>query len=96
MKPFRQALNEGTPLLFDGAMGTELYRRGLFINRSFEEANLGNRQLIREIHRDYLEAGSDVLSTNSGRTSFCSRLLAISTSLGRLSGRRRPSMVRCR
>ena len=70
MKSFRQALAEHSPLLFDGAMGTELYRRGLFINRSFEEANLGNGQLIREVHQDYLDAGADVLSTNSWGAGF--------------------------
>jgi homocysteine S-methyltransferase len=55
----------GRSLLFDGAIGTELYKRGLFINRCFEEANLNNRQLILELHRDYREAGAEVLTTNS-------------------------------
>ena len=54
MKSFRQALNERSLLLFAGAMGTELYRRGLFINRSFEEMNLGNGQLIKEIQRQQI------------------------------------------
>jgi len=61
----REVLKLGIPLLFDGAMGTELYKRGVFINRSFEEANLSNRQLIKSIHEDYRDAGADVLTTNS-------------------------------
>jgi len=62
---FKEVLKNKIPLLFDGAMGTELYKRGLFINRSFEEANLIHRQLIQSIHKDYRDAGADVLTTNS-------------------------------
>jgi homocysteine S-methyltransferase len=65
MKPLRRFLDEKTPLLFDGAMGTEIYRRGVYVNRCFEEANLGNSGIILDIHRDYRTAGAEVLSTNS-------------------------------
>jgi methionine synthase I (cobalamin-dependent)/5,10-methylenetetrahydrofolate reductase len=61
----RKILENGTPLLFDGAMGTELYNKGLFINRCFEEANLSNPSLVLEIHQSYVRAGAQVLSTNS-------------------------------
>ncbi len=52
-------------LIFDGAMGTELYRRHIFTNRCFEELCLSSPQLIKDVHRDYLNAGADVLTTNS-------------------------------
>lgn len=65
MKTFRQVLERKEPLLFDGAMGTELYKRGIFINKCFEEANLGVPELVLSVHRDYREAGAVVLTTNS-------------------------------
>jgi methionine synthase I (cobalamin-dependent)/5,10-methylenetetrahydrofolate reductase len=65
MRTFREALDEGIPLLLDGATGTELYKRGLYINRCFEEATLGNRSIVLDLHRDYRRAGADILSTNS-------------------------------
>jgi methionine synthase / methylenetetrahydrofolate reductase(NADPH) len=46
-------------------MGTMLYERGVFLNRSFEEVCLSDPQLLLAIHREYLEAGADVLTTNS-------------------------------
>jgi len=52
-------------ILFDGAMGTELYRRGVFINRSWDEVNLAQPELVREIHEGYLRAGAEVLTTNT-------------------------------
>lgn len=61
---FREALHDRV-LLADGAMGTEIYRRGVFINRCYDELNLSNARLIGEIHRDYAEAGADILTTNT-------------------------------
>ncbi|HUV36372.1 MAG TPA: bifunctional homocysteine S-methyltransferase/methylenetetrahydrofolate reductase [Patescibacteria group bacterium] len=52
-------------VLFDGAMGTMLYERGIFINRCFDEINLSNPSLVGDIHRDYIEAGADVIETNT-------------------------------
>ena len=46
-------------------MGTMLYERGVFLNRSFEEICLSEPRLVLQIHRDYLDAGADVLTTNS-------------------------------
>jgi methionine synthase I (cobalamin-dependent)/5,10-methylenetetrahydrofolate reductase len=65
MKSFKDILADGTPLLFDGAIGTELYNRGIFINRCFDEANLTNPSLITQLHQDYLKAGAQVITTNS-------------------------------
>ncbi len=64
-KTFREALDQKLPLLFDGATGTELYNRGIFINRCFEDANLSSPAVISELHRDYVKAGAEVLTTNS-------------------------------
>ena len=52
-------------VLFDGAMGTMLYQRGVFINQCYDELNLRSPDLIREIHRQYVKAGAEVLETNS-------------------------------
>jgi len=52
-------------LLFDGGMGTELYNRGIFINQCFDEINLSNPELVKQIHRDYIAAGADVIETNT-------------------------------
>ena len=61
---FTQALKEGV-LVFDGAMGTELYRHHVFTNRSFDELCVVEPKLIRQIHADYVNAGADVLTTNT-------------------------------
>jgi methionine synthase / methylenetetrahydrofolate reductase(NADPH) len=53
------------PLVCDGAMGTMLYERGYFINRSFDEANLTGPELVRTIHKSYVRAGASVLETNT-------------------------------
>ena len=52
-------------LVCDGAMGTMLYARGVFVNRSFDALNLSRPDLVEEIHRAYREAGADVLETNT-------------------------------
>lgn len=52
-------------LVFDGAMGSEIYRRHVFTNRCFDELCLSMPDMIREIHLAYADAGTDVLTTNS-------------------------------
>lgn len=54
-----------TALVFDGAMGTMIYSRGVFINTCYDEVCLSSPQLIRDIHADYVRAGADVIETNS-------------------------------
>ena len=61
---FAQAIRDKV-LIFDGAMGTELYKRHIFTNRCYDELSLVEPKLIREIHVAYAEAGADVLTTNS-------------------------------
>jgi homocysteine S-methyltransferase len=59
------------PLLCDGAMGTLLYAKGVFINRCYDELNLSQPELIRGIHFEYLQSGADIIETNTfGANSF--------------------------
>jgi homocysteine S-methyltransferase len=64
LKPFLERVAEGV-VVCDGAMGTMLYARGVFLNRCFDELNLSNPGLVRAIHEDYLEAGAEVVETNT-------------------------------
>ena len=54
-----------SPILCDGAMGTLLYSKGVFINRCYDELNLSQPDLIRAIHHDYLQAGAEIIETNT-------------------------------
>lgn len=65
MADFRELLDDGRPHLFDGAMGTMLYARGVYINRCYDELNLVQPDLVGEVHRAYANAGAEVLETNS-------------------------------
>src|ERR1700735_5760468 len=53
------------PALCDGAMGTLLYATGVFINRCYDELNLSQPDLIRGIHHSYLQAGAEIIETNT-------------------------------
>jgi homocysteine S-methyltransferase len=64
VKPFLERAKEGV-VVCDGAMGTMLYSRGVFLNRCFDELNLSNPGLVRGIHHDYVEAGAEVIETNT-------------------------------
>jgi methionine synthase / methylenetetrahydrofolate reductase(NADPH) len=60
-----------SPVLCDGAMGTLLYSKGIFINRSYDELNLSQPDLIRGVHHEYLQAGAEIIETNTfGGNSF--------------------------
>jgi len=52
-------------LVADGAMGTALYAKGVFINRCFDELNLSLPALVRDVHQDYVKAGAEILETNT-------------------------------
>src|ERR1019366_10685516 len=52
-------------IVADGAMGTMLYSRGVFINRCFDELNLSQPDLVRQIHQEYVKAGAEILETNT-------------------------------
>jgi methionine synthase / methylenetetrahydrofolate reductase(NADPH) len=62
--PFLQELDTRV-LVCDGAMGTMLYARGIFLNRSFDELNLTQPDLVAEVHQAYARAGADVIETNT-------------------------------
>jgi methionine synthase I (cobalamin-dependent)/5,10-methylenetetrahydrofolate reductase len=62
--PFLQELDKRV-LVCDGAMGTMLYARGIFLNRSFDELNLTQPDLVAEVHKEYARAGADVIETNT-------------------------------
>lgn len=59
-----EKMNE-TPLVFDGAMGTVMYEKGVFINACFDELNLTRPDFIKSIHKEYVESGCDVILTNT-------------------------------
>jgi methionine synthase / methylenetetrahydrofolate reductase(NADPH) len=52
-------------VLFDGAMGTMLYARGVYINQCYDELNLRSPDLVRDVHTEYVQAGAEVLETNT-------------------------------
>src|SRR5437763_14270901 len=56
---------ENCVLVCDGAMGTMLYSKGVFISRCFDELNISNPELVREVHLDYIKAGADIIETNT-------------------------------
>lgn len=59
------------PVLCDGAMGTLLYAKGVFINKCYDELNLTQPDLIRGIHQEYMNAGAEIIETNTfGGNSF--------------------------
>ena len=65
MQPFKELLSTDRILVVDGAMGTMLYAKGVYINRCYDELNLSNRDLVREIHSEYIRAGADIIETNT-------------------------------
>src|ERR671934_1206204 len=64
MQPFLDALNQRV-LVCDGAMGTMLYAKGIFINKSFEALNLTQPDLVAAVHEEYVRAGADIIETNT-------------------------------
>ena len=52
-------------LVADGAMGTSLYAKGVFINRCYDELNLSLPALVRDVHQEYVKAGAEILETNT-------------------------------
>ena len=64
LKPFIEALDERV-LVCDGAMGTMLYAKGVFINKSFDALNLTQPDLVAEVHQEYVRAGADIIETNT-------------------------------
>src|ERR1041384_3162049 len=65
MENFRNLLETDEVHIFDGAMGTMLYAKGIYINRSYDELNLTNPELVRGVHEEYVRAGADIIETNT-------------------------------
>ncbi len=65
MKDFREILESDGVYVFDGGVGTRLYDKGVYINRSYDELNLTAPDLVREVHEEYIKAGADIIETNS-------------------------------
>ena len=64
-KNFRDVLDSDSAYVFDGAVGTRLYDKGIYINRSYDELNIAAPDLVREVHEEYVNAGADIIETNS-------------------------------
>ena len=60
----KKRLSEGI-IIGDGAMGTMLYERGVFLNTCFDELNLTNPKMVTEVHSEYVKAGCDFIETNT-------------------------------
>jgi methionine synthase I (cobalamin-dependent)/5,10-methylenetetrahydrofolate reductase len=89
---FRDQLSSRV-IVADGAMGTMLYSRGVFINRCFDELNLSSPDMVRQIHQEYAKAGAEILETNTfgatrqrlGAFGFAEKLKAINLAGVRLA-----------
>ncbi len=65
MDQFRDFIQDDRVRVFDGAMGTMIYTKGVYINRSYDELNLSSPDLIVDIHREYIRAGAEIIETNT-------------------------------
>src|SRR5499433_563496 len=65
MDQFRDFIKEDRVRVFDGAMGTMIYSKGVYINRCYDELNLSGSEIVLAIHREYVKAGAEILETNT-------------------------------
>ena len=85
--PLSDLLKQGL-VIFDGAIGTEIYRRNFFVNASYEQLNLTRKDVILDIHKQYIDAGAEVITTNTfnanarrlGKFGIADQTVAINTS----------------
>ena len=63
-RPLLEAIRSGV-LVVDGAMGTQLYERGVLYSACFEELSVSRPELVRKVHEDYVRAGAQVIETNT-------------------------------
>ena len=61
----RDLIGDGRAHVVDGAMGTMLYGRGVFVNVCYDELNLQEPEMVREVHEEYVHAGAEILETNT-------------------------------
>jgi methionine synthase I (cobalamin-dependent)/5,10-methylenetetrahydrofolate reductase len=65
MQDFIAAIADEHVYLFDGAMGTMLYSKGVFINKCYDELNLRSPEIVLEVHKQYVRAGAEIIETNT-------------------------------
>ena len=65
MITLKDLITDGQTHVFDGAMGTMLYARGVFLNVCYDELSLKAPDLIRDIHKEYVRAGAELIETNT-------------------------------
>ena len=61
----RKLIDDGRVHVMDGAMGTELYASGVFVNVSYDGLNLETPDVVENVHRNYVNAGAEVIETNT-------------------------------
>ncbi len=61
----RDLLDDGRVHVIDGAMGTVLYGRGMFVNVCYDELNIKEPDLIHSVHADYVQSGAEIIETNT-------------------------------
>jgi len=64
-RSFLQRLHDSAPILADGAMGTQLYARGVPLESAFDALNLARPDVVRDVHRAYIDAGAELIETNT-------------------------------
>jgi len=57
----RDLIADGRAHVVDGAMGTMLYGKGVFVNVCYDELNLSTPEMVREVHDEYVHAGAEIL-----------------------------------
>jgi len=65
MPDLRELIADGRAHVFDGAMGTMLYQKGVFINVCYDELNLRSPEVVGEVHAAYIKAGAELIETNT-------------------------------
>jgi len=65
MSTLRDLITDGRVHVLDGAMGTMLYSRGVFVNVCYDELNLTQPTLVQEVHEAYVQAGAEIVETNT-------------------------------
>ena len=65
MQSLRDLLTDSRVHLLDGAMGTMLYSRGVFVNVCYDELTVSQPGLVQEVHEAYVRAGAEILETNT-------------------------------
>src|ERR671912_343805 len=65
MPSLRDLIGDKRVHVLDGAMGTVLYSRGVFVNVCYDELSLARPELVQTVHREYVSAGAEVIETNT-------------------------------